>query len=202
MDASVLDKRQRILAAAARLIVKNGLQCSMAEIAQTAGVATGSIYNYFASKDDLVRGVYRKLTEDIAAVLIVDHGLQVSHEERLRRYIADYIEFVWADADRAILFEYLSNVPLIPQGELRKAFAPVTDFTTRLFTEAQEAGVVRIGHAADIGGFVGGGIRNVLKWRRAQGLELTGQARSQIVSMCWSAITGESGERHFDQTSS
>ena len=53
------DKRERILAAASKLIVVNGLQCSMSAIADEAGVATGSLYNYFKSKEDLVGGVYR-----------------------------------------------------------------------------------------------------------------------------------------------
>ena len=56
------DKRQRILAAAARLIVRNGLQCSMAAIAEEASVATGSLYNYFASKEELVLGVYTQVS--------------------------------------------------------------------------------------------------------------------------------------------
>ncbi|UXN72331.1 TetR/AcrR family transcriptional regulator [Devosia sp. A8/3-2] len=56
----VLDKRERILAAAARLIVRNGLQCSMAAIAEEASVATGSLYNYFDSKEALVLGVYTR----------------------------------------------------------------------------------------------------------------------------------------------
>lgn len=191
MDAIVTDKRERILAAAATLIVRNGLQCSMAEIASTAEVATGSLYNYFKSKDDLIRGVYQRLTEEAAAALIVEHDPATPHEARIRRYIEDYIEFIWADRDRAILFEYLSNVPLIPGGELRRAFAPVTAFTVRLIGEAKAAGVLRDFPVSDMGGFIGGGIRNVLKWRRSDGTPLTQSERDHIAEMCWSAIAAQ-----------
>lgn len=191
MVAIVTDKRERILAAAATLIVRNGLQCSMAEIASTAEVATGSLYNYFKSKDDLIRGVYQRLTEEAAAALIVEHDPATPHEARIRRYIEDYIEFIWADRDRAILFEYLSNVPLIPGGELRRAFAPVTAFTVRLIGEAKAAGVLRDFPVSDMGGFIGGGIRNVLKWRRSDGTPLTQSERDHIAEMCWSAIAAQ-----------
>lgn len=191
MDAIVTDKRERILAAAATLIVRNGLQCSMAEIASTAEVATGSLYNYFKSKDDLIWGVYQRLTEEAAAALIVEHDPSTPHEARIRRYIEDYIEFIWADRDRAILFEYLSNVPLIPAGELRRAFGPVTAFTARLIGEAKAAGVLRDFPVSDMGGFIGGGIRNVLKWRRSDASPLTQAERDHIAEMCWSAITAE-----------
>ena len=66
---SIPDKRERILLAASRLIVRNGLQCSMAAIAEEAGVATGSLYNYFDSKEALVRGVYGRVAEEMTAFL-------------------------------------------------------------------------------------------------------------------------------------
>lgn len=188
MDAAVTDKRERILTAASELIVRNGLQCSMAEIAQTAGVATGSLYNYFSSKDDLIRGVYRRLTETVASVLIVDYGDDVSHETRIRRYFDDYIEFIWADPPRAILFEYLSNVPLLAPGELRRLFAPVTDYTTQLFTDAKEAGALCDWDPHVMGAFVGGAIRNTLKWRRADGSDLSDAERREIADMCWTTV--------------
>jgi AcrR family transcriptional regulator len=91
LDAPVVDKRERILSAASELIVKNGLQCSMAEIAQVAGVATGTLYLYFASKEEMVRGVYQRLTAKVGASLIIEHEPEVPHETRVRRYIDDYI---------------------------------------------------------------------------------------------------------------
>jgi len=189
MDASLVDKRERILTAAASLIVRNGLQCSMSEIAQTAGVATGSLYNYFTSKDDLVRGVYGRLTDEIAALLVKDFDDDTSPEQRVRRYIDAYIDFIWADPARAILFEYLSNVPLLAPGELRRLFGPVTDYTTRIFGEAKAAGLLRDWEPHFMGAFIGGGIRNTLKWRRADGGDLSASERRQIADMCWATVS-------------
>ena len=189
LDAILVDKRERILTAASTLIVENGLQCSMAEIAQTAGVATGSLYNYFASKDDLVRGVYARLTSEIAAVLVREFADDVPHEQRVRTYIDAYIDFIWTDPPRAILFEYLSNVPLLAPGELRQLFGPVTDYTTRIFSEAKAAGLLRDWDPHVMGAFVGGGIRNTLKWRRADGDDLSGAERRQLANMCWATIS-------------
>jgi AcrR family transcriptional regulator len=189
VDAVLIDKRERILIAASKLIVKNGLQCSMSEIAQTAGVATGSLYNYFTSKDDLVRGVYDRLTKEIAAILVRDFPDNISHEQRVRGYIDAYIEFIWTDPARAILFEYLSNVPLLAPGELRQLFSPVSDYTSRIFGEAKEAGVLREWDTHFMGAFVGGGIRNTLKWRRADGADLSEAERQQIANMCWAMVS-------------
>lgn len=54
------DKRERILDQAARLFAERGLnQADMAELAARAGVAKGSLYNYFKSKDELYLHVCR-----------------------------------------------------------------------------------------------------------------------------------------------
>lgn len=53
-------KRERLLKEAAALFAERGLaQADMAELASRAGVAKGSLYNYFASKEDFYEYVCR-----------------------------------------------------------------------------------------------------------------------------------------------
>jgi TetR/AcrR family transcriptional regulator, repressor of fatR-cypB operon len=54
------DPRARILSAALELFEERGFDATaVPEVAKRAGVATGSIYRYFASKDELVNALYR-----------------------------------------------------------------------------------------------------------------------------------------------
>ena len=54
------DKRQRILDAALDLFEKRGFDgVAVPEIAHSAGVATGTIYRYFKTKEELVNALYR-----------------------------------------------------------------------------------------------------------------------------------------------
>lgn len=181
-------RRERILAAAAKLIVANGLQCSMAAIAETAGVATGSIYNYFKSKDDMIRGVYAQLAEVIFSRLIAETDTQDGAQARIFRYIYDYIDFIWEDRERATLFEYLSNVPLITPQELLQTFDKANRHSLGLMAAGQQEGLVTDLPPATLAGYIGGGIRNTLKWRRADPGPLTEVERDQIALMCWNAI--------------
>ena len=53
------DKRQAILAAAARLIARSGLHATpMSAIAKEAGVAAGTLYLYFPSKEAMINALY------------------------------------------------------------------------------------------------------------------------------------------------
>lgn len=181
-------KRERILNAAAELIVKNGLQSPMSAIAEVAGVATGSLYNYFRSKEDMVAALYQRLANEIADAIVHDMDGTMSHRERLIRYVDDYVDFIWEDAARAFLFEYLSSLPTVPPAEIRRIFARVSDYGDTLLIEAQQARVLRdIPHAL-MGAMIGGTVRNCLKWRRREPSALTAAEREAIRQMCWNAI--------------
>jgi len=186
-----IDKRERVLRATAELIVKNGLQSPMSAIAARADVSMGSIYNYFASKEELVLGVYAQLADAFNTLVVADIDRSQPHRDRIMRYITDYIDFFWADWDRAILFEYLSNVPLIPADELARVFARTRAYSRTVLEEAQAAGVLKPYSVAFMGGLIGGGIRNTLKWHRMTQTELTAEQHRQIAEMCWSAIAAE-----------
>ena len=57
-------RRDQIIAAAIEVISAKGFQkTTVRQIAQAAGVADGTIYNYFKNKDDILMGIIAKLTE-------------------------------------------------------------------------------------------------------------------------------------------
>lgn len=184
----VPDKRERIIAAASRLIVKNGLQCSMAAIAEEAGVATGSLYNYFDSKEALVRGVYGRMAEEMTARLSVSPDPAKSPAERVQHYIAEYIDFIWVDPQRARLFDYLENNPLITLQDAKAIFGAFVDYAIVMIGDGQAAGEIRPGSPTIMASFMRGAIRNALKRRRYNAEPLSTAERALIAQMCWQAM--------------
>jgi AcrR family transcriptional regulator len=187
MDLSI-DKRERILAAAATLIVRNGLQCSMSAIAEEAGVATGSLYNYFDSKEALVRGVYGRVTEQMTELVSVETDEAMPHDVRVQRYIAKYLDFIQRDPLRAALFDYLDNTPFITLGDAKVIFQPFVDYAIDLIAAAQAAGVVRPGAPTMLASYVRGAIRNSIKRRRMRTDPITSEELDLIADMCWQAL--------------
>ena len=65
------DKRGDILQAALELIAAKGFHgAPMSKIAEKAGVAAGTIYRYFSSKDDLIAAIYQALEETMRATIV------------------------------------------------------------------------------------------------------------------------------------
>ncbi len=182
------DKRERIIAAASRLIVKNGLHCSMAAIAEEAGVATGSLYNYFDSKEALVLGVYGRMAEQMTERLSVPPDPSKTPAERMQVYIADYVDFIWSDPQRARLFDYLENNPLITLADAKVIFGAFVDYAIDLIVAGQQSGDFRAGSPTMMASFIRGAIRNTLKRRRYFPEPFTKAERDVVIDMCWSAI--------------
>src|SRR5215468_2981438 len=62
-------RRTQILDGAARALVERGIDASMAEVADVAGVAKGTVYLYFASKAELLAELRARYLERFAATV-------------------------------------------------------------------------------------------------------------------------------------
>ena len=65
------DKRRKLLDAALKTFAKLGYHgTSVPDVANAAKVATGSVYNYFTDKNDLVNQVYRDAKQQLKSALL------------------------------------------------------------------------------------------------------------------------------------
>lgn len=63
VSARLADNRRRILNSAREIAAEGGFSAAqMSEVARRAGVATGTLYRYFPSKEDLCRQVFREVS--------------------------------------------------------------------------------------------------------------------------------------------
>ena len=79
------EKRKAILAAAAELVSSLGTGAPTAKIAAAAGVAEGTLFTYFATKDDLLNELLVDIETQLAQALLVSHGATKSPRERVQR---------------------------------------------------------------------------------------------------------------------
>lgn len=88
------DKRERILAAAERIFARHGFFAArVSEIAKEAGVADGTIYLYFKSKDDLLISLFEhRMTQVNAELRAAIAGLGPSAQ--LRAFVHAYLQMV------------------------------------------------------------------------------------------------------------
>src|SRR5258707_6138511 len=103
---AVTDKRDAILKAATRVFAQNGFfQSQVADVARAAGVAAGTVYLYFKSKDDLLVSIFeRSMREGLATGRAAAADLQ-DPRERLRRLARAHLARLGHDRNLAIVFQ-------------------------------------------------------------------------------------------------
>ena len=90
----ILDKRKAILDAASILFSRNGFHgTSTAEIAKSAGVGTGTVFNYFKTKEELINILYFEIKDHLTQSLMKKVDQELSIEDKLRRVLENFINW-------------------------------------------------------------------------------------------------------------
>jgi AcrR family transcriptional regulator len=88
------EKRSAILQAAVHEIAEAGLGAPTAKIARRAGVAAGTLFTYFASKEELLNELYLDLKVEVYARVNAGFPHKASLERRAQHVWSSYLD--WA----------------------------------------------------------------------------------------------------------
>jgi len=89
------DKRERILTAAERIFARSGFfAAKVSDVAKEAGVADGTIYLYFKSKDDLLISLFERRMQQVNDTLRAAVAGIKSPREQLHALIKTYLQLV------------------------------------------------------------------------------------------------------------
>jgi len=136
--------RKRLLEAAAAVFRERGLDVSVAEIAQRAGVGRGTLFRNFASKEDLITAIVVEHMHEFAA-----RGRALLGSEDPGLALFEFLEHAIGrqQLDRA-LFDAVAET-FLANPEIRAAQAEALEVLDQLVARAQEAGAIR----TDVGAF-------------------------------------------------
>jgi TetR/AcrR family fatty acid metabolism transcriptional regulator len=100
------DKHNAILLAAVQVFADQGFaDAKVARIARVAGVATGSVYNYFESKEDLLHSIFRDMWSRILeALTALGEKEDITSCRRLEMMVDAVFERFSDDANLARVF--------------------------------------------------------------------------------------------------
>lgn len=127
------DKRTAILEAALRVFTERGnLSAPTSAISKAAGVAEGTLFTYFKSKDDLINELYRHLRARFDRAL-VDYPFKADAQTRLRYVWDRFIDRLLAQPEMLTLL-----VQLRSSGRLVKANEAPSKGVMEMLSTTQE----------------------------------------------------------------
>lgn len=107
-----MEKREKILAAALYLFVEFGFHGTpTSKIAQKAGVANGTLFHYFATKEELIVALYSEVKMQMAAYVMQNSKLENSLKETMK---GQYLATLYFSLDHKSEFKYMELFRLSP----------------------------------------------------------------------------------------
>ena len=139
------EKRDAILKAATQVFARRGFfQAQVADVARAAGIAAGTVYLYFRSKDELLVSIFERTMRETLAEGEATIGEVKDPQERLRRIARLHLERMGRDRDLAVVFQ----VELRQSTKFMERFSStyLRDYLGIIrdtFAEGQRAGIFR-----------------------------------------------------------
>lgn len=139
------DKREAILRAAISVFAHNGyFNSKVADIAREAGVADGTVYLYFKSKDEILHSVFDRAMEEFISEGKRELAEINEADKRLRRIAELHLEKLGADRDLAIVFQVeLRGSTKFMEEFSAAGFAEYLGIIHQAIEDGQKSGVFR-----------------------------------------------------------
>jgi TetR/AcrR family transcriptional repressor of multidrug resistance operon len=124
------DKRTKILTAAEILLAERGFYgLSMKALANSAGVAAGTIYRYFENKEDMINQLHQHVKQQLAAVTFKGLHEGLSQKEKYALCWRNTYQSVLTNPNRLIAVSMLFLRPCVKGQEMLSCndqlFAPL-----------------------------------------------------------------------------
>ena len=128
-----MDKRQKILTTAEALLAERGLYgLSMKLLADTAGIAAGTIYRYFENKEALISELYLHITQEAAQSSFQGWSDQQTPKQKYNLLWRNTFDAVLRNPQRVAVIDMLFSQPDLAQEQAalceNSAFSPLFDF--------------------------------------------------------------------------
>ncbi len=143
--AIITDKRAAILRAGIKVFSRNGyFNSKVSDIAGEAGIADGTVYLYFKSKDEILHSIFdRAMAEFIAEGRREIAGIEGA-AAKLRRIAELHLGRLGADRDMAIVFQVeLRGSTKFMQEFSAAGFSEYLDIIRTTIADGQKSGTFR-----------------------------------------------------------
>ena len=127
------DKRNAILDAATRLFAERGLAAApTSEISRLAGVAEGTLFTYFETKDDLINALYREIKLELADAMMSDFPRKKNVRTRVRHVWDRYVNWGIANPRQRKVLAQLTVSEVLTKESKAAGGAPFVEFQTMI----------------------------------------------------------------------
>ena len=195
------DKRARLLEAALELFETRGFDAvAVPEIAAKAGVAVGTVYRYFETKDALVNALYRQWKQAYNDLVLAPAPKGMKPRDLFSRTWHRMTLFARSNP-RAVRFMDLHHHAAYLDDESRALSKSYTQFAEDFVRAARDAGVIRALNPIMVVALMWGAAAGLTKFSASGALDFDAKMAGDMEEALWRAIATDTngGDQHGTQ---
>lgn len=186
------DKKHAIFESTLDLIRDHGFHgAPMSLVAKNAGVAAGTIYHYFESKDHLICELYEYNRERVTAVIESTFQKDLSYQEKFFGLWTDLYRFYVKEPNVLIFFEQFINSPFNVNKYPNYTRGKLFDF----FVEGTRKGILKSVKPEFLLVLVMGSINSTAKLHVFGKVPLSKADLRRIAEISWDGIAADEREQ-------
>lgn len=143
MKEQVKNKRTAIMKASLKLFTERGFHgTSTAQISKEAGVATGTLFNYFPTKEDLINSLYFEVKGKLSCSMGKEIETESTYQDKLKKLWSNLVNWGVNNQEEFLFVGQFCSSPYISKfthEEVMKEYV----FLHNLVNEGIETGEIR-----------------------------------------------------------
>jgi len=181
------DKRSALLNAALKLFAEQGFNgSSTALIAKRAGVASGTLFFHFNSKEELIHALFREIRAKMESQVLETFPEEMGTKERLLRLLANLLRYFLENPEEFKFVEQYHFSPLC-ENEMRRN--KEEDFEIhRLLAQARKEKIIKDAPQPVLEAIVFGPITGLAKEHANCGTIIDEETCRMVIEACWNGL--------------
>ena len=185
-----ITKRVDLLETSLSLFVDQGIQkTSMAQISELSGVAVGTIYHHFKSKEELIEGVYLYILEDLGRhISFKEEEMSLAFKERFSLLWTKGYAYYTKYPKRFRFHDTYSYSPLIPNS-LREYARTFYQTAFDLVDEGISNKILIDVHPVLVMRWLYNSLSTIIQIKLDNEFDVTDQMVATTLEMTWQSLT-------------
>lgn len=181
-------KRAAALQATLELIAEQGLQATpMSQVAERANIGVGTIYRYFANKDELINALYLDIKERIARYSLQGYKPTVPVPDNLKLLLKNVVHFFLTNPSAFLFLEQYENSPHIT-ATTRQQGMQYADPIVDIFKQAKKQKLLKDLPVELLGALMSGAVIGLAKLYLSQNRTIKDPALDASLDAIWDLL--------------
>lgn len=181
-------KVEQVFTATLLLVREKGLAgITMSEIARAANIATGTLYIYFKSKEDLINALFTHCRKSAVDIYFMDYNASLPFKAGFKIVWLNLLKFRMEYFERAVFMDQCYHSPFITETT-KDITRKMTQPLYKLVEKGKAEKVLKDADSFMLLTFIGGSINEYVKHCKYSDRKMTKQVIEQLFDLCWDGI--------------